>query len=100
MPGWPELARCTASIDSIRIALMQSSSTSSIVIGAPPQPRDDGLDGFRDEPSAFQGQISFTIGCGDRSATSPDDFNCADSVRGDAGGHRAQQRLPDSPVAM
>ena len=27
MPGWPELASCTASIDSVRMVLMQSSSS-------------------------------------------------------------------------
>jgi len=32
MPGWPELAFCTASADSIRIVLMQSSSR-VVVIG-------------------------------------------------------------------
>ena len=33
MPGWPEFACCTASIDSMRIVLMQSWSRSSVEAG-------------------------------------------------------------------
>ncbi|MEI2658495.1 MAG: hypothetical protein V9G16_15560 [Nitrosomonas sp.] len=32
VPGWPELAACTASIDSVRIVLMDSRSSSASVM--------------------------------------------------------------------
>src|SRR4029453_3966996 len=57
VPGWPELACCTASMESVRIVLMLSWSSSALISGSfrpraaspPPRPRrgQGGLDQLR-----------------------------------------------------